>query len=143
MSDPLHGWNHLPGDSVALDFSAHAVERFGERLRPGLAEDQIRRQLWHMLATATVTREPPPWFSGDRTAVAYLTLGADDCMPLRDRQQGVLLASTLIVRGTISEEVRQRRNIRRATRTTGRRAGKKVRKYDKRPARPPSIDEAA
>jgi hypothetical protein len=50
FADLERGWP-LPGDSLPIEFSEHAQERY-ERLRPGVQPDAASHQLCHMLAGA-------------------------------------------------------------------------------------------
>lgn len=103
--DLFGGWPSLPGDCLPVAFSPHAVERFGERCRPGLTPDEVRIQLCHMLASARVTRTAPDWIRANGAA-AYLLLGADLVMPLFDRA-GELVAATALTPRNVGPDLRE------------------------------------
>ena len=107
-TDPLGGWTTVPADTLPVNFSTHARERFAERLRSGSSDavDELSR----MLASAIVTTKRPGWFGdSEERAAAYLLLGEDVVLPLVARANGELVATTLITRGSMGEEKRQRR----------------------------------
>jgi hypothetical protein len=84
---------------VRVRFSDHAVQRFRERVRPGLGSESAAEQISLITEHGEVTVGPPSW--ADRaTSFLYLVVG-DVCFPLdadkRDRE--VLVATTCIVRG--------------------------------------------
>lgn len=136
--DPLGGWPSLPGDSVPVTFSAHAVDRARQRLRPGADKDAVRRQLSQMLASARVTSKRPEWLSAaqDSDASHWLLMGEDYCLPLVAKPGGELRATTLMSRGSIAPVHRERLNAKRAERTARKLRVKKERS-GKRNRRPP------
>jgi len=144
-ADPLGGWPALPADQVAVNWSDHALQRFGERCRPGLEQADVRRELSRLLASALVTRKPPAWFLSETTmACAYLTLGDEIVFPLHARPTGELVASTAIPRGMVGDQRRETRNRRRARRTRARLTAKRLpRLQGRRPEPPADLDEDA
>ena len=66
--DIARGWP-LPGDSLPIEFSQHATERY-KRLRPGIEPDAAYHALCHMLAGARVAAEPPAWAEHNEGATA-------------------------------------------------------------------------
>ena len=73
--DIARGWP-LPGDSLPIEFSQHATERYN-RLRPGIEPDAAYHALCHMLAGARAAAEPPAWAEHNEGATAWLLLGED------------------------------------------------------------------
>jgi hypothetical protein len=138
------GWS-LPGDTLAVGFSDHAVERFSERLRPGIDPEEVRRQLSRMLSAAVVTRRPPEWFRQPpgQHADAFLVVGPDVVMPLRRRPNGELVAATTIGVDTVGDASRTKRS----TASRKLRSSKEARRYARkhhdrgRPAADPRADE--
>lgn len=120
-------------DGFPIGVSTHACERYIERLdRPHLSISEARRELRKLFALGTVTARPPKWAKPSARADAWVTV-ADVAAPLvwqGDSQR--LLATSLIVRGTLSTERRSRRNRERAIRTSDR----IWRGKDDRPRRP-------
>lgn len=103
--------------TLTIELTVHAVERFHERVRPGLSRAAAEEELAFLLALATVTCEPPAWVRerAVRRADCHAVMG-DVVLPLY-ACGGVLVATTCIARGGLSARARQRRNARRAART--------------------------
>lgn len=129
--DPFGGWPSLPGDCLPISFSAHAVEQFASRCRPGLADDEVRRQLYRMLGSAKVTRSRPDWVKEGR-ASAYLRLGEDAVFPLFERE-GALVAATLLTPRNVGPDLRGWRNAGRSKRRAASRAKKLGMRHQPRP----------
>lgn len=147
LADLRRGWR-LRGDGVAVQFSAHAVERFVERVRPSMDEDHVREELSRLLATATVSRTPPEWLRrepGTQTPTAYLLLGDDGeiVLPLAARRDGSLVATTAVTSKLCEGQRRQTWNAIKAKRRAGKRARKVVQKRleGRRPPAGPSAAE--
>jgi hypothetical protein len=107
--------------TIEIHLSEHAVQRFHERVRPGLdriaAEDALARLALH----GTIDTEPPDWLARHQRqhAACYLVAG-DVVLPLDPcrRDPAVLVALTCLARGGLSEPARQRRNLRRRRRAS-------------------------
>ena len=128
-------------DSLPIEFSEHAVERF-ERLRPDVEREAAYRGLCLMLSAATVTRTPPGWLPNAEPADRWLVLGDDFCCPLRwSRGRSELVAVTLLSRGALSAERRLARNAWRARRRAGKRGARRAKKYSPRERPAPDIEE--
>lgn len=103
-------------DSVEVALSHHAVERYQERVRPGLEAKLARADLQRLMSAGEITSCPPAWLqSRERQSAAfYLTIG-DVVLPLdpcrRNRER--LVALTCIVRGSLSGAARASRSARR------------------------------
>lgn len=101
-----------------IQISRHAVERFQERVRPGLdlagAEDELARLILRGELTAT----PPAWHAATCAQIApwYLVAG-DVVVPLKEHvsEDGVLVAATCLVRGLRTEHATRRRRASRRT----------------------------
>jgi hypothetical protein len=121
----------LPGGQRAA-VSHHALERYAERVRPHLDGDRdaLFADLARLVAACgTVGHERPAWVSRDWITddgmgpVPMLWLDCGDiAVPLhgstgRER----LLATTLLTRGGISDVARRGRNLKRSSKTHGRR----------------------
>lgn len=147
MSDALRdlarGWQ-LPGDSAAIGFSRHAVERYRERIRPSLECEAVKAELSRLLATALVTRERPAWLTEDEHGTAAYLLLADGeiCLPLMRRAAGELYSTTCLFRGQMAAIHRSRLNSNAQTRRAGKKAGRRANRMETgRPVRGPSADE--
>jgi hypothetical protein len=129
-TDPLGGWSSLPADSVAVNFSGHARERFAERVRDGVTRAAVRRELSLMLAAPTVTTKRPEWMlDSEHDAAAYLMLGPDVAAPLVRHADGELVATTVTFRGLVGPERRAGRNERKAKTRPRRRRGRTAERY--------------
>jgi hypothetical protein len=117
-ADLARGWR-LPGDSVPLIWTHHSVERFAERVRPGLAEADVRVQLSRMLSGAVVTARRPDWLDQSAPdasrADAFLLMGEDVCAPLVRHRSGELAAVTVVFRAMQPPRSKQRRRRRRTS----------------------------
>jgi hypothetical protein len=98
-------------DTTNMDFhfTTHAIERFRERVRPGLAWDAAEREFARVARLARATPQPPEWLA-DRErehAELYLVVG-DLVWPMAasaahaDRR----LITTRLARGGLSDFAR-------------------------------------
>ena len=112
---------------LEIRLTQHAIERFHERVRPGLAMAAAEEELARLVSIADVVTEPPPWHGERqrRTAPAYLVIG-DLVLPAEwlVGEPDVLVAVTCIARGCLSDRARARRN---EARQRGQRARRFVR----------------
>lgn len=127
----------LPG-GLRVAVSHHALERYAERVRPHLEGDRdaLFADLGRLVATCgTVGHERPDWVNDDWTVDtgALRTLFWLDCgdiaLPLGETAgRERLLATTLLTRGGISDVARRGRNLKRSSRTHGRKIKRDARK---------------
>jgi hypothetical protein len=99
----------------------HAVVRFNERVRPGLATGDARDELERLLDIADYAFEPPEWVSlrSCSRAPVYAVIG-DVAIPLQIGHNGAnLVAVTCLTRGGLSQPARERRNALRRRRNAG------------------------
>lgn len=104
----------VEGRTIGL--SLHACERYRERCRPALAEDDAPADLVRVArACGSTTPDPPEWLNtrepDDYTMAAelWLMLGADIAFPLAwDGKR--LAALTCLARGNVSDKVRESRS---------------------------------
>lgn len=142
LADIRRGWE-LPGDSLAVQYSPHSLKRYRDRIRPALELDAVRRELCHLLATATVTRERPAWLHDDeRQTAAYLLLaGGTICLPLVDRG-GELIATTALMEGMIEGTRRENRNRANATARSGKQGARRANRMETgKPVSGPDVSE--
>jgi hypothetical protein len=106
-----------------IRFSQHAVQRFRERVRDQGSDRLARRELARLAEGGHVTAEPPSWLTSEEEAPdAWLILGPDVCCPLVRRTDGrtgpqvLLLASSVITRGSLGPVARESRNAGRVRR---------------------------
>ena len=107
-------------DTITVELSRHAVERFQQRVRPALEPLEAEEELARLALVAELTSEPPDWHavSCAQRASWYL-VAADIVLPLKQHatEPHVLVATTCMARGELSEDVRRRRRARRHRRT--------------------------
>lgn len=98
---------------LEIQLTTHAIERFQQRVRPGLDLEAAGDELARLLATAAIVQDPPDWFARRqaRVACSYLVVG-DLVLPLQQSRSGdgTLVAVSCIPRGSLSEMARARRN---------------------------------
>jgi hypothetical protein len=85
---------------VAITLSRHAVQRYQERVRPGLDAARAEEDLQRLVAAADVQPLAPMWCRSVQLALCYAVIG-DVCLPLeRDRRSiGRLIATTCLTPG--------------------------------------------
>ncbi len=98
--------------SESVRISAHAVDRYRERIKPGLDEAAARIELERLRAVGTVVREPPTWLHAADHAPCYLLFGDDIVLPLLHADGG-WIASTCVPKSTLTSERRQAKTARR------------------------------
>ena len=105
---------------IEIHLSQHAVDRFHERVRPGLDRTAAEDALAQLALLGTIEPEPPEWLARRQRqrAACYLVAG-DVVLPLDPcrRDPTVLVALTCLARGGISELARHRRNSQRRLRS--------------------------
>lgn len=96
-------------ESIIL--SKHAVERFQERVRPGLTVEAAEEELARLVLFADVVEQAPAWHvnRAAQEAPAYLLI-ADVILPLKPTGGATFVATTCLPRAGISEAARARRN---------------------------------
>lgn len=98
--------------SLTIRFSGHALSRFRERVRPGLAPAAAQRELEAVAAHGLITARGPTWLSAEprRRDDLYLAV-ADAVFPLLAETGTELLATTCLVKGSLSPHARHRRTL--------------------------------
>ena len=88
----------MASSARAIFLTRHAIERYEQRIRPGVTIEEARADLERLAAQGTLTVDPPPWIgqSNWTAAVRYLLVG-DVVLPL-GRADGRLIALTCIPR---------------------------------------------
>src|SRR4051794_10957050 len=118
----------LSVEATEVHLSAHAIDRFHERVRPALERPAAAAELERLAEVGAIVRDEPDWLhaSPDAGGEAYLLLCEDIVLPLTwSRFRGQWVARTCIARGGNSEKARVRRNSRACGRRTARRMGRK------------------
>jgi hypothetical protein len=115
----------VPGpDTVML--SAHAVEQYQHRLKPGLDVDTARGELERLRRLGEISTDAPEWVNAARPASFYLLLGDAIVVPLAPQGEG-WVATTCVTQRTLTST---RRNAK-----SGRKASLAARKRTQRRAR--------
>jgi hypothetical protein len=98
----------------ALGLTRHAVERFQERVRPGLDLEAAQQGLARLVGLGEISDRAPAWLACrmHKRSALYLVVG-DVVLPLARGNGGRLIALTCLVRGGLSQAARHRRNQRR------------------------------
>lgn len=106
-----------------IHLTTHAVERYRDRVRPGLSFEAAELELGRVAALGEVTTEAPAWHlrSCAQEAPFYLMI-ADILLPLRPHhsEPGVLVATTCLPARSLSAGARRYRNARKHRRAVGR-----------------------
>jgi hypothetical protein len=125
----------LPVEGRRVFMTLHALERYGERVRPHLsAYAQIHQDAARLVECAGVLSDTAPdwvnesWYRDNDTDPRGWLICGDVCFPLaEDREKrGRLVALTTFTRGGISEAARSARNRRRSLRTNAKRKRNKM-----------------
>lgn len=90
----------------------HAIERFQQRVRPTLTFGAAKVALEGLLQFAEPASEVP--WTNAHMADGYLILSDGVALVVRQASNGAVIAETCITRSGSSEEVRARRNKRKA-----------------------------
>lgn len=102
--------------TYTIQISSHAAERFNERVRPALTADAAADEFARIALVGTVSEAPPPWHLRNCAQITpfYLEV-ADILVPLKPHwsEPGVLVATTCIPKGSLSDASRERRTARR------------------------------
>jgi hypothetical protein len=104
-------------DGRRILVTAHAVERFVERVRPGLDAAQARGELERILCTAEVGSRAPAWLAERAVAEGPIYVVVDDVvLPAVPTASGDIRVVTCFARGCWIDDARRRRNARRQDR---------------------------
>jgi hypothetical protein len=89
-------------DGHLIRWTKHVIDRFGERLAPGLDYDSCRSDLQRLaIAHGKFTSDPPSWYPCRAGEVrAYLVIGDDVVLPLLAHtwKRGTWVAVTCVTR---------------------------------------------
>ena len=102
--------------TFTIQLSEHAIQRFRQRVRPAIGVAEAEGELARLALFGDLVPEAPAWHAVATadTAPWYLVI-ADCVLPLRPhwREAEVLVATTCLARGDVSEATRFRRQARR------------------------------
>jgi len=101
--------------------SAHAVEQYRDRVKPGLDSDAARTELERLCALGLIQTEAPGWVNPARPAAYYLLLGDQIVLPLAP-QADAWVATTCVAQRTLTPTRRAAKSARKASLATRKRA---------------------
>lgn len=109
---------------MRIVLSKHAVQRYVDRVRPGLDTGRAAAELETLLRVGEFVERPPAWAADARvtqTTVGWVLLTDGVAMPV-EQKLGHMLAMTVVTRGGMTPERRARRNAKAKRRREIRRA---------------------
>ena len=106
--------------------SAHAVEQYRDRVKPGLDSDAARTELEQLCALGLVQPEAPGWVNPARPAAYYLLLGDQIVLPLAP-QADTWVATTCVAQRTLTPTRRAAKSARKASLAARKRALRRTR----------------
>lgn len=114
-----------------IRLTRHAIERYVDRVRPGLGIPEAEAELEQLVRIGQVLADAPPWYHGNaRKPAAYLVAG-DVLVPLNHRG----LALTVVVREPLRPDELAARREEKARRRRKRRYQRSRRDEARRPVR--------
>ena len=106
--------------------SAHAVEQYRERVKPGLEPDAVRAELEQLCTLGRIHTEAPGWVNPARPAAFYLLLGDHIVLPLAP-QADAWVATTCVAQRTLTPTRRAAKSARKASLAARKRAQRRTR----------------
>jgi hypothetical protein len=106
--------------------SAHAVEQYRDRVKPGLDSDAARAELEQLCALGLIRTEAPGWVNPARPAAYYLLLGDEIVLPLAP-QADAWVATTCVAQRTLTPTRRAAKSARKASLAARKRALRRTR----------------
>ena len=106
--------------------SAHAVEQYRDRVKPGLDPDAARAELEQLCALGLIQTEAPGWVNAARPAAYYLLLGDQIVLPLAP-QADAWVATTCVAQRTLTPTRRAAKSARKASLAARKRALRRTR----------------
>ena len=111
-------------DTVAL--SAHAVEQYQQRVKPGLDLDAARDELERLRPLGEISTLAPDWVNAARPAPYYLLLSGAIVLPLAPQADG-WVATTCVTQRTLTPARRSAKSARKASLAARKRAQRRTR----------------
>ena len=106
--------------------SAHAVEQYRDRVKPGLDPDAARAELEQLRTLGRIQTEAPGWVNATRPAAYYLLLGEQIVLPLAP-QADAWVATTCVAQRTLTPTRRAAKSARKASLAARKRAQRRTR----------------
>ncbi len=108
-------WVRRDRATVRVVISQHALDRFIERVRPGLSPGNASRELHRLIESFGVWSDGPEWLDERAEQPDYwLRIGDDLWLACARVSDDVAQARTVIVNGGLSEKARAKRNQQRS-----------------------------
>ena len=111
-------------DTVAL--SAHAVEQYQQRVKPGLDLDAARGELERLRPLGEISAVAPDWVNAARPAPYYLLLGDAIVLPVAPQADG-WVATNCVTQRTLTPARRSAKSARKASLAARKRAQRRTR----------------
>lgn len=115
----------LPAPAEVM-ISAHAAEQYQARVKPGLDPEAARAELERLRDVGEVSIEAPEWLHAVREAPCYLLIGEALALPVLGQGQR-WVASTCVVRQTLTPTRREAKSARKASLASRKRALRRAR----------------
>jgi len=106
--------------------SAHAVEQYQHRVKPGLELDAARAELDQLRPLGEISAETPSWVNAARPARYYLLLGDAIVLPLAPQGES-WIATTCATQRTLTPTRRIAKSQRKASLGARKRAQRRAR----------------
>lgn len=120
MSSPATPATH------AVRISAHAVEQYRERVKPGLDLDTARGELERLRPVGEISADAPSWVNAAKPAPYYMLLGDAIVLPLAPHRDG-WVATTCVTQRTLTPTRRVAKSARKASLGARKRATRRAR----------------
>lgn len=120
MSSPA-----TPATNAVL-ISAHAVEQYRERVKPGLDLDTARGELERLRPVGEISADAPSWVNAAKPAPYYMLLGDAIVLPLAPDRDG-WVATTCVTHRTLTATRRVAKSARKASLGARKRATRRAR----------------
>jgi hypothetical protein len=106
--------------------SAHAVEQYRDRVKPGLGVDAARGELERLRAMGDISPHPPDWLKTATPTPYYLLIADAAVLPLLPQGDG-WIATTCVTQRTLTPTRRSAKSARKASRSARNRAVRRAR----------------
>ena len=113
-------------DPKQVTVSAHAVEQYRDRVKPGLDPDAARTELEQLCTLGLIQPEAPGWVNPARPAAYYLLLGDQIVLPLAP-QADAWVATTCVAQRTLTPTRRAAKSARKTSLAAHKRALRRTR----------------
>jgi hypothetical protein len=111
----------------AVMLSAHAVEQYQQRVKPGLGPTAARFELEQLRPVGRISRQAPGWVNAARPALYYLLLGDAVVLALAPQGEDRWVATTCVTQGGLTPTHRAAKSARKASLSSANRARRRAR----------------